>query len=269
MAMLVAFAAVSIWVLALDVWQVVAHGLVWTGTDGFFVIDQMQYLAWIRDASHHVLASNLFVLRPTPADYFQPAVAISGVLSALGVSPSLALLLWKPVAVVATFFGVRAYVNRSLTWRGERRPALALALFFASFTSVFGAFGVIGDLAPGFLSWGYPFGLLAVAAMLFALLSYARDRAADQLGWTAAVLGALASSLHPWQGEVLVLTIIGAELISWRRYVASPRRLRQPLVMLAATGLPLIYYAILGKADLSWGLARDASRHSFSLGAIL
>ena len=30
----------------------------------------------------HGLAANLFVLRPTPADYFQPAVAISGLLSA-------------------------------------------------------------------------------------------------------------------------------------------------------------------------------------------
>jgi hypothetical protein len=267
--MLAALAAVSVWVLALDVWQVLAHGLVWTGTDGFFVIDQMQYLAWIRDASHHVLASNLFVLRPTPADYFQPAVALSGAISALGISPSLALLLWKPVAVVATFFGVRAYVNRSLIWAGERRPALALGLFFASFTTVYGAFGVIGDLAPGFLSWGYPFGLLAVAAMLFALVTYARDRAAGELGWTAPVLGALASSLHPWQGEVLVLTVIGAELVFWRRHVGDHRRLRQPLVMLAASALPLLYYAVLGKADLSWGLAREASRHSFSLGSIL
>ncbi|MBV9465283.1 MAG: hypothetical protein JO206_08535, partial [Solirubrobacterales bacterium] len=56
LAVLAAFAAVSVWVLALDLWQVVAHGLVWTGTDGFFVIDQLQYLAWIRDASHHLLA---------------------------------------------------------------------------------------------------------------------------------------------------------------------------------------------------------------------
>jgi hypothetical protein len=276
--LLAAFAAVSIWVLALDVWQVVAHGLVWTGTDGFFVIDQMQYLAWIRDASHHLLASNLFVLRSTPADYFQPAVAVSGVFAALGLAPSLSLLLWKPVAVVATFFGTRAYVNRSLTWRSERRPALALGLFFASFTSVFGAFGVIGDLAPGFLSWGYPFGLLSLAAMLFALVAYARDRTSHQLNWKAPVLGALASSLHPWQGEVLFLTIVGAELISFTRGVVarggvSPlrlgARLRQQLapaaVMLGMTLLPLLYYAVLGKVDLSWGLAREASRHSFSL----
>src|SRR5436305_9567679 len=99
LAVLVAFAAVSLWVLGLDVWQVVAHGRVWTGTDGVYIVDQMQYLAWIREASTHVLAANMFVLRPTPADYFQPSVLISGALSALGLPLTLSLLLWKPVAV--------------------------------------------------------------------------------------------------------------------------------------------------------------------------
>ena len=60
------FAAVSMWVVAVDLWQVVVNGRVWTGTDGVYIVDQMQYLAWIRDASHHVLSSNLFVLRSTP-----------------------------------------------------------------------------------------------------------------------------------------------------------------------------------------------------------
>jgi len=269
LALLGVFAALSIWVLALDVWQVVEHGLVWTGTDGLFVIDQMQYLAWIRDASHHVLAANLFVLRPTPADYFQPAVAISGALAALGISPSLALLLWKPVAVVGTFYGVRAYVNRNLTWRPERHAALALGLLFASFTVVYGAFGVIGDLAPAFLSWGYPFGLLSLAAMLFALVAYSRDRAADRLGWGAPVLGALASSLHPWQGEVMILTLLGAEAIRWRAYAGARRRLVLPAVTVGATALPLVYYGILGRADLSWELAREAAVHSFSLWSLV
>ena len=115
--LLAALAALSVWVLALDLWQVVVHGREWTGTDGFFVIDQLQYVAWIRDASHHVLSGNLFVLRPTPADYFQPAIAISGAISALGVPPWLSLLLWKPVAVGGTFFATRAYVYRLLPGR--------------------------------------------------------------------------------------------------------------------------------------------------------
>ena len=83
--LLAAFAAMSMWVVASDLWEMIAHGLVWTGTDGFFIVDQMQYLAWIQSASHHLLITNLFVLRPTPSDYFQPAIVISGALVALGV----------------------------------------------------------------------------------------------------------------------------------------------------------------------------------------
>jgi len=125
--LLAVFAAMSMWVVAIDLWQVIAHGWVWTGTDGFYIVDQMQYLAWIQSASHHVFSANLFVLRGTPADYFQPAVAISGAITALGVAPWLALLLWKPVAVVAIFFGIRAYIARTVPSGPGRAVALTLA----------------------------------------------------------------------------------------------------------------------------------------------
>src|SRR5215469_3038312 len=62
---LAVFGLVSLWVLGLDLFQVVVNHRVWTGTDGVYIVDQMQYLAWIRDAANHVLASNLYVLRPT------------------------------------------------------------------------------------------------------------------------------------------------------------------------------------------------------------
>src|SRR4030081_3244610 len=114
LAVLGVFAAVSLWVMGVALWQVVVNGRVWTGTDGVYIVDQMQYLAWIRDASHHLLSSNLFVLRATPHDYFQPAVLISGGITALGVAPWLTLLMWKPVAVLAGFWAARAFVNRSL-----------------------------------------------------------------------------------------------------------------------------------------------------------
>ncbi|MGI8712175.1 MAG: hypothetical protein ACR2NR_03130 [Solirubrobacteraceae bacterium] len=42
-----------------DLWQPVAHDLVWTHTDGFFLVDQRQYLSWISD---------LFGLRATLPD---------------------------------------------------------------------------------------------------------------------------------------------------------------------------------------------------------
>ncbi|MHB8656891.1 MAG: hypothetical protein ACYC91_02900 [Solirubrobacteraceae bacterium] len=269
MLLLAGFGAISAWVLALDLWQVVIHGRVWTGTDGFFVVDQMQYLAWIQAASHHVLASNLFVLTPTSADYFQPAIAISGGLSALGMAPWLALLLWKPVAVGGTFLAVRAYAYRNLWGRSQRRAAVALGLFFGSFTVVYGTTGVIGDLMPGFLSWGYPFGLLALTAMVFGLLGYDRARRRRRLSLVPALLGAIASSLHPWQGELLAVIVVGAELWSLRSERLTRARLSLAVVTVVGTALPLLYYLLLGKLDLSWGLARDAMKHSFPLWAIV
>src|SRR5437764_4972274 len=162
LSLLVALGVLSLWVVALDALQVVAHGRVWTGTDGVYLVDQMQYLAWIQSATHHALSANLFVLRGTPADYFQPAVTISAGLTSLGVAPWVTLLLWKPVAVLAAFFGFTLYVRRTTPGVWPRRAALVLALFFGSFTIVEGSFGVVGDLFAGFLSWGYTFGLLAL-----------------------------------------------------------------------------------------------------------
>jgi hypothetical protein len=265
--LLALFAALSMWVVALDLWQVVAHDWVWTGTDGFFIVDQMQYLAWIQSASHHLLAANLFVLRPTPSDYFQPAVVISGAVAALGVAPWLALLLWKPVAVVSTFLAMRAYCHRSLEGRYARRAGLTLALLFGSFSIVYGAFGIVGDMMPLWLSWGYPFGLIAVALIVFALLGYDRARTAGQVVWLPGLFGAVASALHPWQGELMILVIAGAELIRWREH-RTLRSLRLPLLTLVLTGLPLIYYVVLGHADISWDLARQASKHTFSFWSI-
>ena len=262
---LLVFALVSVWVLGLDLWQVIVHGRAWTGTDGSYIVDQMQYLAWIRDASHHVLAANLFVLGHTTADYFQPVISISGLITALGVAPWLVLLMWKPVAVVAGFAAARAFARRNLTGLWPRRAALVLALFFGSFTVVYGSFGVVGDLFPGFLTWGYTFSLISIAALVFAVLSYDRARAESRRIWLPGVLGAIASALHPWQGETLILIVIGAELVMWRSRSAPRPRWLLPVVTIAVSALPLLYYAILGRVDSSWGLAREASKHTFSL----
>ncbi|HWF33778.1 MAG TPA: hypothetical protein VG295_00350 [Solirubrobacteraceae bacterium] len=278
LALLAGFAAVALWVLGLDLWQVVVNGRHWTGTDGLFLTDQMQYLAWIQDASRHLLASNLFVLHRTPTDYFQPLVAISGGFTAIGVPAWLVLLLWKPVAVLCAFFVIRAYANRCLSGLWERRAALVLGLFF-------GSWGVLGDLWLPLWSWGYPFGLIAIAALAGALLLYDRARTARRLAWGPALLGALASSLHPWQGEILIVIVIGAEVVLWaqawrsgeadvvaglfRRRSTKFRRIELPIITVLATALPLAYLAILGRVDLSWGLARQASHHSFPLASVV
>ncbi|HTP19287.1 MAG TPA: hypothetical protein VMJ65_06760 [Solirubrobacteraceae bacterium] len=268
LSILFAFAAISMWVVALDVWRVVFDGGVWTGTDGVYIVDQMQYLAWIKDASKHVLASNLFVLRDTPADYFNPAVVVSGGLTALGMAPWLSLLLWKPVAVIGFFFAVRGFAWRLLSGVWPRRAALVLALFFGSFTNVYGQFSVLGDLFPGFLTWGYVFGVMALAAMVWALIAHHDSRLNNRRLWLAGLLGGLASLLHPWNGELLLAMVIAAEAVMAlsRRYGRS--HLKLTILTVGGTAIPLLYYAILGKADLSWKLAQVASKHAFSFWSI-
>jgi hypothetical protein len=260
-----------VWVLALDIRTAAVHHLTWTGTDGTFTPDQLQYLAWIRDASKHVLVSDLFVLNPTPHDYLQPAIAISGGLTALGMAPWLALLLWKPVAVLALFFAVRAYCRRALSGRLAQRAALVLALLYASF----GTSRPLDEWLP-FLSWGYPFSLLATAALAAALLSYERARERHGLTWAAPLLGLLAAWLHPWQGEALILILVGAEALSWWTDRAAwseserIRRLLLPASTIALTALPLAYYAVLDRYDPAWRAGRQATLlHNWSLGQVL
>ncbi|HEY5395657.1 MAG TPA: hypothetical protein VIL16_09700 [Trebonia sp.] len=286
-----AFAALSLWVLVLDLHQVVAHGLHWTGTDGIFVTDQMSYLAWIQDASRHVLASNLFELRATPTDFLQPLVAISGGLSALGVAPWLSLLLWKPVAVGGVVVVAWAYVRRSVGGRWERRAAFALGLFFVG-PGAFLASDVLHsgpaaslqwsaltlDASLGFWSWGYSYGLISVAAALGAVLLYERARTSRRLAWAPALLGALASWLHPWQGATLILMLVGAESLALAPSVRSSRSGRigrgaAPIRLLAvtvtATVLPLLYFVVLDRADRSWGLAQSAAHNAFPVWMVL
>lgn len=267
--LLAVFAAVSVWVLAQDLFQVIAHGRVWTGTDGLFIADQMQYLAWIRDASHHGLASDLFVLNQTPHDYLQPAVAISALLTAFGVTPWLSLMLWKPVAVVAAFFAIRGLCHRMLIGRLARTCALALALFY-------GFSGTIGDEWLPFWSWGYPFGLMAIAAMIGSLLVYRRARRGGARWWLAPLLGLLAAWLHPWQGETLIVVVIGGELLasllpSYDDSGHPPimRRLALAAGTVVATALPLLYYGALDHFDPVWRLGRAATDHGWGLSGVL
>jgi hypothetical protein len=51
-----------------------------------------------------------------------------------------------------------------------------------------------------------------------------------------------------------------------RRY--GREHMRLTAATLAGTGIPLLYYAILGKADLNWKLAQLASKHAFSFWSI-
>jgi len=249
LAVLWLFVLLSMWVLGGDLYEVFSQGATWTGTDGLFTADQLQYLAWIRDASHHLLVANLFVLRPTPHDYLQPMIAISGGLVALGMAPWLALLLWKPVALAVVLIGVRAFVHRAVQGAGARRAALAVALFG-------GTNRMFVDLWLPLWAWGYPFALVAFGAALLSLLRYERACAAGRLPFAAALLAGLAGWLHPWQGEVLIVTLIGAEALLW---LLGRRPHPQSLLMvIGAAALPLAYYAMLHNFDPSWRLAAQS-----------
>jgi hypothetical protein len=253
---LATLACLSAWILGLDVWQVVAHGRIWTGADGVYLEDQMQSMSWIQGILHHGASPDLYVPVHTPADFFQPLVAISAGLTALGLAPYLALLLWKPVAVAGFFFAARAYVNRTISGRWPRRAALVLALFFG-----WGA--VIGDAWIVNWSWGYPFALLALTCTLGALLCYGRDRAAGRVGWLPPLLGALASWLHPWQGETLILILLGSEL---SMFLYGKRVEVLPLVLTVVfTALPLAYFTLLVYADPVWQREREVALSTYPI----
>jgi hypothetical protein len=261
---LTAFAAVSLWVVAVNLWYAHAHGVVWLGVDSEFPGDMMGYLAWIQDASRHVLASDLFVPWATVHDWLQPMVVISGGLVALGTAPWVALLLWKPVAVLAVVVAARAYCRRTLPGRWDRRAALVLALFAASLP-------VVGDEWLPFISWGYVFALMAVATLVGALVCYDRARSDLRISWLAPALGLLTSWLHPWQGEILLLIIAGAEVVGLHGSLGSGIRRRLGLAALTMTGtaLPLAYYALLDRLDSEWRIGHAVTTGQWPLRTVL
>jgi hypothetical protein len=224
----------------------------------------MQFLAWIQDASRHVATSDLFVLRPTGHVYLQPMFALSGGLVALGVPSWVALIAWKPVAIVAVFFAIWVWCGRLLEGRWERRVALVLALFA-------GGGGVLGDEWLPFMAWGYPHAVLGVALVVAALLAYDRAYREQRLSVLAPAMGFLASWVHPWQGEVLLVILGGVELVRLRESLRAGlvRSLRAPALTVVATAIPLVYYGILGRIDLAWRLGQGALLHSWPLGRIL
>src|SRR6202000_911260 len=154
--------------------------------------------------------------------------------------------------------------RRSVSGLWPRRAILVLTLFFGSFTLVYGTWSVLGDLFPGFLTWGYTFGLMALAVMVWALVVYDDARVSGRRLWLPGALGACASLLHPWNGELLIGLVVAAEVVMLARRRYGRDDLRLTAATLIGTGLPLVYYAILGKADVNWKLAQIASKHAFS-----
>src|SRR5258708_17197201 len=102
------------------------------GTAMYGSADQLQYMAWIRDASAHVLASNLFQATADRHVFLQPMFTFSGILVRSGVPIQIAFLLWEPVAVVVLLIGVLAYARRLMISPFDQVMSAALGLFYFS-----------------------------------------------------------------------------------------------------------------------------------------
>ncbi|HEU0023811.1 MAG TPA: hypothetical protein VFQ12_04240 [Thermoleophilaceae bacterium] len=277
LAVFAAFALVGSLPLLILVWDVVANDKLWVGTDGGPVIqDQMQYVNWIRNASESVLISNHYEAGATEASYLHPGALISGGLVALGLSPEVGYLLWKPFAIIALFAAVALYVRRLVPPGLGRLAALVLALFFLPPTTLIvtdeiGLTVAAGEVWPLDMLWGYFFSALAVAGLVAALLLYERDRRnARPTPWPP-LLAFLSAWLQPWEGPLLLGIVVGAELLLWlirRRGGAGVEpapenrtlaRLLGPLV--GAVAIPLGYYVVLGRVDPAWSI--DPGVHDF------
>ncbi len=263
-----ALVALSFAVLAGLVVRVWAKGGVVTGSDGFLVVDQLQYLNWLRQSGEHGAAANLYDLAPGPHSFVHPGVLISGLLHRLGLGMIAAYAVWKPVACAALFAGALAWTRRFLPRRDDRRLALVLALFTVlPVAALVGWAGIGGngtkydfdfatnELWPGNYLWGYMFTAIAVGLMPLALLAYERRRLAFAAG-----LGLLAAWLQPWQGvtfAIVIGTAEGVQVLRGRRQVTDAvRDLALPGL---ATALPLVYYLLLSKLDDAWKLAGEAN----------
>lgn len=265
------FGVLTIWAfapLAVIAVYVAVNGGVLTGANGIDFFDQYQYLAWIRDAGGHLLASDLWVTRGTAHDYLQPMYLISGLLWRLGLSVQLAYLIWKPVALLVLFVGFAAYVRRMLSARWAATSGLILALFYESPVSALANWTghlssahrlqliLTTDNATSALNlWGFDHAAIAIGlAPVFLLgserlLSGAALTAHLERRLTAlvALAGLVVAWLYPWQA-VTLLAIVGAV---WLRR-PTRRRLAVLVVPVAATVLPLIYGVALSRFDPWW-----------------
>jgi hypothetical protein len=242
-----------------------------TGAWGVVPVDQLQYLAWIRQAGDHILSANLHQVGSSDAVFLHPLFLGSGLLWKLGVPIQLAYLAWLPVAVGVLSFGVVSYVRRLVPDGASQWAAFILALFMAPpLIRIANSVGIADDaVITGTLQvlgfelnavnslWGYlP---TAIAVGLIPLVFLATERGVTHAGkgrpqlLAAASSGALlASWLHPWQGLTIVL-VLGALLV-WYRF----ERDKLPLTaVIASASIPLVYYFVLSQSDPSWARASE------------
>ncbi len=258
--------------LLVRVWS---RGGVVAGGDGFYVADTMQYLNWIAQSAEHVAVANLYDFAPPHHVFVHPGVVVSGLLHRAGLGLVAAWWLWKPVAVVTLFAGVRALAHRHLRVGGDRALALWLGLFYCSpllplfgWTSIGGPIEdlrvefVTGETWIGLHLWGYLFTAIAVGLLPLALIAYERGRVpgGGRALALASAAGLTMAWLQPWQGATFIVVVLVAEGVCVvRRERAALHALRTACLPLVATALPLAYYLVLSLADEAWRMAGTAN----------
>ena len=243
---------------------------IWLAVNGTYISDQLNYLGWIQVAARHLLISNPFTTAPTTADYLNPGLAISGLLTRAGVSPYFAYLVWEPVAVVVIFEGSRRYIRALVEGVWARRAALVLALLYIApaaalvswlnwphWTNFYLLPAVDVEMWPVGYLWGYPFTAIAVGLMALCLLSYAGARRLNRPSVPAPALAFFCAWLQPWQGATLGFIIVVSELLSRKR--GDRTALSIPAATLIAILIPLSYYSALSHFDPSWAEAGRAN----------
>ena len=280
-AALLAFAGLSLVVLA----GLVLRPLTLTGAESEVTGDQLQYFGWIRSAAEHGVIHNLWDIDPAGRSYFvHPGFLISGLLHRAGLDVIWAYqLLWKPVAIAVVFTGFLAYVRRLLPAGGARWAGLALALFYVTPAAALWGFGDLGEglrrrldfmsgeMWPGLYMWGYLMTAIAVGLLPLVLLAVERARTPERrargparvpAGRPAAGGALVVSWLQPWQGVVLLSTVVVVEALAWRRDRGASLGAAGPALgaVLLAGAAPLAYYLVLSRVDPSWELAGEANR---------
>jgi hypothetical protein len=268
LAVLIVLAGTSMLVLA----GLLTRGRPLSGADGVFAVDQLQYLAWIRDASENWLIGNYF--GPGDHVFLHPGFLLSGLVHKItGLSVPVSYLLWKPVAVGLMFAATLAYVRRQIEVRNQQRVAIVLILFAVMPASALVAWSnwggnprqftfdfISGEMWSGQYLWGYLMTGIAVFLMPLVLLGFERWRERGGAGRLALVsLGLfIVMWLQPWQGATLMLILVVVE--GWRLYrdrEAGPAI--GAAIACTAGAIPAVYYFVLSKVDEAWEMAGEAN----------
>ena len=241
--------------------------------DGYLVVDQLQYLNWLRQAGHHVAVGQPLRPRAGPALVRASGGAhLAGCCNRLGLGLVASYMVWKlaggrarcsparcsTCAASSTRTGdrppgARARPLRVLAGRGARGLGRTRQPRHEAPTSTSSA----GEIWTGTYLWGYMFTAIAVALLPLGLLAYERAPGRRAAASWAAACRAVRRLAPAVAGSDLRARDRRASRAAATRGGAASARARR--CRLAATAAPLVYYFVLSRTDASWKLAGSAN----------